>query len=213
MIDVHQRTLYSILTDMGDCFDLDFGDENKHNNKIKERINTLEWQKYNPRKDIKRFGVSCTSLTGEIEEPSLDLDSLFEYNKINGTHYDELSFTKPTKYFDLISPWVEGAEDFIGRSHIIKLGSGGYFPNHRDLKLRTNSFRLFLPIVSCNLPDMAFIVDKKILDFSHGRLYFINTAKEHVVANFSSEESVFAVVNMRLCEESVKWVAEHLSAS
>ena len=42
------------------------------------------------------------------------------------------------------------------------------------------SFRLFLPIYNCNPPFNYFILDDKILHFEHGRMYFLNTCKEHI---------------------------------
>ena len=44
----------------------------------------FEWVKYNPRKDVNRWGLSVTSLDGSISGVP-DLDSLFEYNKENNT--------------------------------------------------------------------------------------------------------------------------------
>ena len=46
--------------------------------------NEFDWVKYNPRKDINRWGLSITSLDGGITGVP-DLDSLYEYNKENKT--------------------------------------------------------------------------------------------------------------------------------
>ena len=47
--------------------------------------NDFEWQKYNPRKDVNRWGLSVTSSDGTFN--GIDLDSLYEYNKENKTSY------------------------------------------------------------------------------------------------------------------------------
>ena len=41
--------------------------------------NDFEWQKYNPRKDVNRWGVSVTSLDGTFN--GIDLDSLSRSNE------------------------------------------------------------------------------------------------------------------------------------
>lgn len=212
---IEKRSMYSSLVHMGNCFDLWTGQEESNLINIIEAVKskTMEWQRYNPRKDIPRYGVSCTSLTGEIETPSIDLDSILEYNRENGTSYTELSFKTPTKYFHLIRPWIIGLEDHVRRSHILKLKPGGFFPIHRDIRrVDIMSFRLFLPILNCNPPHMAFIIDDKIQTFEHGKIYFINTSLAHAVTNFSMKESIFGVVNVELNEQAVRWVMKNVSA-
>ena len=54
----------------------------------------FEWAKYNPRKDVNRWGLSVTSSDGTLN--GIDLDSLYEYNKEHGTDYGEKDFNKAT---------------------------------------------------------------------------------------------------------------------
>lgn len=214
-INILNRSMYSSLVHMGNCFDLWTGQEDGNLESIQSFVKskTLEWYRYNPRKSIERYGISCTSLNGEIESPHIDLDSILEYNRENGTTYTELSFDKPTKYYSLIQPWIHGLEPHICRSHILKLKPGAFFPIHRDIRrVDIISFRLFLPILNCNLPQMAFILDDKIQRFDHGRLYFINTSLSHALTNFSMKDSIFGVINVKLNEDSVRWVMKNVSA-
>mgnify|MGYP007000077002 len=63
------------------------------------------------------------------------LDSFKEYNKENGTNYDEHSFKTPTQVYhksEQIRKLIEPFKDHLLRSHIIHLPEGGYFPPHRD---------------------------------------------------------------------------------
>src|SRR5210317_771029 len=71
--------------------------------------NNFDWVKYNPRKDVNRWGLSVTSLDGGLTGIP-DLDSLYEYNKENGTTYSERDFNVPTPVLnnqiqEILSPW------------------------------------------------------------------------------------------------------------
>jgi hypothetical protein len=189
---------YYHLARLGSCYEFDFQID------LKKILDTLpnyqkDWQIYNPRKEIKRYGLSLTSLDGSMSGVP-DLDSLLEFNQINNTDWNEMSFkTQTPLYKDCFDGVFGKVEPHIGRSHIIKLAPGGYFPIHRDGRLDfLNSFRLFIPILNCNPPKMYFILDEKILKFNHGRAYFIDTCKEHLLFNSSNSDSIFAVFNISL---------------
>ena len=118
-------------------------------------------------------------------------------------------------------PYVESAlskfKNHLGRTHIIKKSAGGQFPSHRDHYERENkSFRLFLPIYNCNPPFNYFILDDKILHFEHGRMYFLNTCKEHIVftsARGGKGRSMYMVANITLNEESIDLVLHNMESS
>ena len=69
--------------------------------KLMLQVKGYEYLKYNPRKDIPRYGLSITSLKGELD--GIDLDSIKEYNKENNTNYDELSFKEFTQVYHVSS--------------------------------------------------------------------------------------------------------------
>ena len=90
------------------------------------------------------------------------------------------------------------------------MNATGMFPPHRDQYTRElNSFRLFLPIYGCNPPNTYFILDDKILNFEHGRVYFLNTCKVHTVFT-TCDTSLFVVANVILSEYSVDAVLNNL---
>jgi hypothetical protein len=159
------------------------------------------WSQYNPRKSIPRLGLGLINIDGKIG-PGPDLDSLFEYNSENGTNYNELSFKIATPLFkECFGNSFRDIEQYIGRSHIIKLPPGGFFPIHRDFRLndQIETFRIFLPIENCNPPKMYFIIDGNIMNFEHGTFYFIDTCLEHTLFNPSPKsDSIFAVFNVSL---------------
>ncbi len=203
--------LYECLTRYGDCYQLNF----KSNiNKFLKSLETFnnDWKQYNPRKNVNRYGLSITSLDGNLSGIP-DLDSVREYNVKNNLELDEPDFNKKTNVYQFASEWLNPFDGYIGRTHVIKMGPTGMFPPHRDeYSTELVSFRLFVPIAGCNYPNMFFILDNKILYFNHGYAYFINTCKEHTVFT-TSGESVFIVANITLSENSVTTVLENLTIS
>ena len=113
--------------------------------------------------------------------------------------------------WDLVDTGLKEFENHLGRTHFIRMDQTGCFPPHRDQYSREiNSFRLFIPIRRCNPPDTYFILDNKILNFNHSKVYFINTCKEHTIFT-TGEYSLFVVANIILSEESVDKVLSNLS--
>lgn len=189
------------------------------NHKLINPINFVKWSeehfeyvRYNPRKDIKRYGLSITSLDGETSGIP-DLDSLLEYNRENKTRYTEKDFkvfTPVYEYADFRNI-IEPIKDDIFRSHILKLDPAGYFPPHRDYYgMEIDSFRLVIPLHNCNPPNLTFIVDDKIQQWSHGTVYFVDTAKMHYLFNASSQPSYMVVLNVDLTKNAINFVTQNL---
>ena len=203
--------LYECLSRYGDFYSLKNYCDIKN---IQEQLKLYEndWVLYNPRKDISRYGLSITSLDGGLSGIP-DLDSIKEYNIKNNLSLDETNFNLKTELWPVVKEVLEPYGKNLGRTHFIKMSRGGYFPPHRDQYSRElNSFRLFLPVKGCNPPNTYFILDNRILNFDHGRLYFINTCKEHTLFT-TGNESLFIVANVILNNESVDLVLNNLSIS
>lgn len=167
-----------------DCVELDLPV-----NKNAIDLNNLNWVQYNPRKYNNRFGCSITSIDGS-DSGIPDLDSLTEYNLLNQTEYKETDFVKPTVHAE---PFLDFLNAFtVGRSHYLKLGSGGFFPWHRDNDPIT--FRIIYTIQNCSSHSMIWLEDDKILSLQNHAWYYINTRKKHAL--FSFDESVMAVFNV-----------------
>ena len=205
--------LFNILTAYGDQFELDIR-RNPHITlkDIKQFDNN--WSKYNPRKDINRFGLSVTNLDGKIGLGP-DLDSLDEYNKENNTNYIELDFSTPTPVYDVVKYYCEPFKEWLFRSHILKLPPGGFFPNHIDnYGTQIDSFRLLVPLQVCNARDGGYFVYEhdKILNWDYGSLYFLNTCKVHTIFNSNcSVDHIVLIMNVKLTHESVEAVTERLA--
>lgn len=205
--------LLQAITTFGDVIPLrkkmDSADFHRH-------ILKYDFVKYNPRKSIQRYGLSLTSLNGDIDGIA-DLDSLPEYNAENGTRYTEGSFRTFTEVWNThngIQELMPEISHLLFRSHILKLGPGGFFPIHRDFRgAQFDCIRLIMPLKNCTFPSSVFILDKNIIHgWDHGRLYFINTIKEHLLFNASVEDSYWIVFNVNLVESTVKFIHKNLLA-
>ena len=173
--------------------------------KMSVDFDALEWHQYNPRKEINRWGSSITSLDG-MNTGIPDLDSLYEYNRIHGTTYQEGDFRTLTdsgkKYFEILLQNFD-----IGRSHFIKLGAGGYFPFHRDLG--TDSFRLIYCVENCHPQNFVWIQNGRTLSMQDGSWYYVNTKIPH--ATFAFQPCVFAVFNVINNKKSFDGLRKHLA--
>ena len=200
-----------------------FGDFYRLNNKFdtKKLLQELEpfedkWSKYNPRKDwIGRDGLCVVNESGKCG-PGPALDSLGEWNKEHGTTLKEPDFNVPTDLYKSSSELQRVLGPIIhccARSHFLRLPPGGYFPPHRDhVHGENNTFRIVWPLENCNPPYFRFIVEDNTLQFENGECYIINTTKTHTLFNCSSsQDSLMLVINVRLCEDSVRFVQGNLS--
>ena len=86
---------YQTLTQYGNFIELDV---TTNAEQLVSWADTFDWVKYNPRKDVNRWGLSITSLDGGLSGVP-DLDSLYEYNKEHNTNYTEKDFNKPINFF------------------------------------------------------------------------------------------------------------------
>lgn len=144
-----------------------------------------KWEHYNPKKpNIPRKGLSLTSIDGNFGGP--DLDSLVE-----SKYAYEMDFCVPTPAFEQVRELIEPFD--VGRSHVLRLDAGGFFPPHRDLC--DDSMRLILPMKKCYPPNLWFMLEDKPLYFESYRLYYVNTKLQHSV--FSTNKCEFIVFNVR----------------
>lgn len=160
------------------------------------------WVPYNPRKTVARWGCSITSLDG-LDSGIPDIDSVLEYNRQHNTAYTEKDFTTRTAHAQPFDYFL--SKFAVGRSHYIKLGSGGYFPWHRDNDRDT--FRIIYTIKNCEQDSFVWINDERPLKLMCDRWYYINTKKKHTV--FSFDETVFAVFNVMLTEDNLYQFRQH----
>ena len=196
-----------------------YGTVYETNYKLNNPFNFVKWTeenftyvKYNPRKEINRYGLSLTSLSGDLTGIP-DLDSLYEYNKENNTCYTEKDFKTFTSVYDYedLKKCISPIEKYLFRSHILKLGTGGFFPPHRDFHgMNFDSFRIIIPLANMNPPAFTFIIDEKMQHWNNGSLYFVDTAKMHYLFNASFSPSYMIVLNVELNEDTVNFITKNM---
>jgi len=169
------------------------------------QVKDLNWMQYNPRKPIARKGFPLTSLDGGTSGIP-ELDSLREYNKIHGTNYKESSFQKTT------SAGREIFGDFLsefkcGRSNLIKIEPGGFFPWHRDLG--EDTFRVCYFFESVNPFSFVWIENDQVIPIHPTSWMGVNTKTKHCV--FAFEPVVLAVFNILNTEENKKNLYKYLA--
>jgi hypothetical protein len=197
---IQNSILYNALFALGDIIELDFNIDYK---KCREELIQWDhsWQQYNPSyTNNPRFGLAYTSLDGEVFDP-VGLDSIRNYNQKHDTKYTEEDFDKHTAVSDSVTS-LQQVKDFFGknirRSHFLKLDRSGHFPKHRD-SLTFLNFRVIVPI-SFDSSNHYFLLDEKPVQFENGRVYIVNTIKNHCL--FSCNDSmILFVLNISLDQE------------
>ena len=172
-----------------------------------------KWSQYNPRKEINRQGLCVLNDTGVVG-PGPALDSLYEYNKEHYTNITETDCNKPTELFyksKFLQACLSDMLPWICRTHFLRLGSGGFFPTHRDHKFGVqNCFRIIAPILNCKYPSFFFLLENKLLDWNYGSFYVINTTKAHTLFNASMDDSIWLIINAIVCKESIDFICNNL---
>ena len=199
--------MYSDLLTYGDFIQL----KNSCNSKeLLEEIKDFVWYKYNPRKNVERYGLSVTSEDGKLT--GKDLDSLYEYSKEMGKIYDEDDFTTFTDVYyksKQVQKLVDPFKPWLCRTHFLNFRKGGYFPPHIDNRGKHGKqfIRLLVPIRKCNPSFLYFMYEDKLLNFNRGYTYFLNTNKKHAIFSFS-DDSTMLVMNIKCCQEAIDKIHE-----
>lgn len=199
---------YNTLTTLGDtvALNLTINNPKKIINEIEA---TYEFKKYNLRKHYNRYGLSLTSIDGKLK--GSDLDSLQQLNFEKGLSLGEMDFKVKTPVYSYFENVLKPFDPYIGRTHIIRIDQGGFFPPHRDVGIKLNTFRLLMNIQNASeLPSSPFIIDDNIKILDRGRLYFVDTVKVHHSFNMGTKPSYWLVANVYLCEESIKAIYNNL---
>lgn len=165
------------------------------------------WPRYNPRKPIERYCLDLTQIPGGNENVS----SLNEYNRSTGKRYTNRDFIEPTDVYHglpTISKILEPFRPWLGRTHVIRIDAGGYFPPHYDSVVADDpeyDVRLVAGINNVNNRTFKWLydTDDRVLDLRNGSIYLINTSKPHSVFSFV-DDAIFLVANLRFDRSLLK---------
>ena len=122
----------------------------------------------------------------------------------------ETEFCHPTIAKDELTVFDEFFEYFnhdFGRSWILKLNAGGFFPIHRDhMLLNRNTVRL-IAFMEDSRNQMEWIVDGIKREWMPNRIYYVNTMKLHRL-NSWNHNSKMVVFNVPKTWENVIKIAD-----
>ena len=199
-----------------------FGDQIMLNKKIDE-YRLLEdlkqfddkWFQYNEFKPyINRQGLCILNESGE-NKPGPAISSLGEWNAAYGTNFVETDFNIETPVYHCnqeLKEILEEIRPWAYRTHFLRLPPGGYFPPHRDSRHpRPDTFRLIMPINNSMNPWFRFMIEDRPLHWDNGSLYAVNTTKEHTLFNAGTKDSIWLVINAKVCMEMFRFVSKNLA--
>lgn len=154
---------------------------------------------------------------GDRGRKVLDLvgsNTLNSNQSLQNTDVCEMDFTDDTQYLNMMPKFKKALKQFeYGRSHILYLSKGGFFPPHRDGPIAPHfdkeCFRILIPVEGCEEDDFAFIVGNKVIPLHNGKAYYINTFKKHYAFSFT-DRCKFLILNIRITLDNVNKLAEYI---
>lgn len=210
---VERNALYDSLTRLGSFYELDFDIDSRQILYELKQFSS-QWVQYNPYKPQNpRFGLSVTSLNGELGGRP-DLYSLREYYHREGALYRESdfrAFTEVYKKIPAIREFLSYFHPYIGRTHFLRFNAGSYFPPHRDGAgmEAPDTFRLLVPISLRGNRSHAFMLGDKKLHFREDSVFFLHTLLPHSLFSFT-DNVTYLVCNIILNADSVAKVRAKL---
>ena len=156
------------------------------------------WPRYNPRKPIERYCLDLTCIPGGNENVS----SLKEYNDASGKKYQNHDFAQTTEIYESLPSIQRVLEPFrpwLGRTHIIRLDSGGFFPPHYDTVIADDSVydvRMVACINNISKNTFKWLHNDQVMPLSNGQIWLANTGQPHSVFSFV-DNAIIMVANLR----------------
>ena len=156
-----------------------------------------DWKPYNPTKPNNRWGLSVTSIDGELTGIP-DLTSLSDFERKTGIHVDNIDINVPTPVYyasETLRSILEPFKPWLTRCHFLKLNTGGFFPEHFDITqsydYEHDEIRL-VGFVNTDQYNLKWIYDDKVITKRDGSLWYFNASKRHTV--FSTRDNVILLV-------------------
>ena len=170
-------------------------DSNKWFNDQKNLVEL--WRPFQPKEGIlnDRDSILLYGMPGDTPTSPA---GLAQYKKKLGYKPKESDLCYPTEAANLLTCCNEVFDYFspLGRSFLIRLNAGGFYPRHRDhLLLNRDTFRLII-FLGDSQDSMEWEVAGQIKQFLSNTVYYVDTRKVHRLASWSPN-STMVVINVR----------------
>lgn len=164
-----------------------------------------KWVPYLRREGVTndREGLLLVGLEGDQVGDSLSMPEIW---KRTGKRLDEKDINVPTELYHSLTALhpILNVFDTLGRTMLVKLNKGGWFPPHKDHPyLSRDCFRI-VGFVSENTDHSSFEWehDYRRVDVQPGRCYYVDTRKTHRTACWG-DDSIHLVMNIPKTWENV----------
>lgn len=165
-------------------------------NKDKESLKEL-WRPFQPKEGILNDRESVLIYGMEGDDPTSPT-GLSQVKKKFGYKPKESEFNVPTKARDLLTCChdIFNYFDPLGRTFVVKLNAGGFYPRHRDhFLLNRDTFRL-IAFLGNSIDQLEWEVDGHIKTFMPNKVYYVDTRKMHRLSSWH-HESAMVVMNVQ----------------
>jgi len=154
------------------------------------------WCPYNRIKDPdnNRWGLPVTSHSGDVMD-NCHLNSFSYMHTYHDKLLSESDFTTPTAVYYEIPEFKKLVDLFapdIGRVHLLRVDTGGFFPPHRDFQDRSwnafspEYFRIICVFGNCSKNDYFHILDNQLCYTDRAVVYFVNFQLTHGMFSFTN---------------------------
>lgn len=165
-----------------------------------------KWRDYLPRPDRpnNRYGLLLSGLPGNTCESPASLPEIRRENQDPTIHDIDLNvFTDA--YYGL--PSLQPIMDFfapLGRTYLLKMGPGSYFPPHRDDPLLSRkTFRIAGFLGGVEEDNYIWYMDNRRINISPGDFAYVDTRKTHGTAVWNNQWSYHMIMDIPKTWENV----------
>jgi hypothetical protein len=160
-----------------------------------ENIKDL-WRPFQPKEGIMNDRDAILLYGAEDDTPSSPA-GLAQYKRRFGYIPNESNLCYPTEAAGLLTCCKEVFDYFgpLGRSFIIKLNAGGFYPRHRDhISLDRDTFRL-IAFLGDSQDQLEWEVSGQVKQFLPNTVYYVDTRKMHRLSSWQ-HNSTMVVMNV-----------------
>lgn len=175
------------LLTLGNWEMLDFQIDQKQWREDQKSLSTY-WRPFQPKKDIMNDRESILLYGMEGDTPT-EPSGLSQYKNRFGYKPKETEFKYPTIARDKLRCCSDVFDWFgeMGRSFVIRLNAGGFYPRHRDSFMINRDTVRLIAFLNDSREYLEWEVDNTVMSFVPGRVYYVNTARVHRLSAWRKE--------------------------